>query len=87
MSQQNAQRGQDIFEESPVFKILLGKGKIELVNLKYIKENMHKKKKTVSATDEALNKILVPAHIKANDAVSNSYKNSNEAIEIMVEGD
>ncbi len=50
----------DILEESMHYKNLLAKRKIEIVDIDYVKKNMHKKKQSTSAAEVELNRILIP---------------------------
>lgn len=50
--------GEDVLSESRHFKVLLAKGKVEVVNENFVKRNAHKSKKR-SAADAALDAILI----------------------------
>ncbi len=79
--------GQDNLDESQFYQHMLAKGKIEVVDELYVKKNIHKKKKKISPAEQALNAILIPAHIKAEVAADGGYQSGGGggAIEIMVE--
>ncbi len=78
-------------EESYGFKVLLGKGKIEIVDERFYQANKHKAKKKVSPAQMSLDSILVPADIKAatmsSSASSNWDADTDEggALEILAE--
>jgi len=79
--------GEDVLEESNHFKVLLGKGKIEVVDAEFVKKNIHKRKHKFSPSEAALNAILVPADIKAEVAASNGGTHgSGDIPEFLVEG-
>ncbi len=85
--------GFDALEESVHYKILLKQGKIEVVGYEYVKKHYGKKKKMVSASDAALNKILIPnsthgsaeAVAAAGGIGGDSNASPNDPIEIFVE--
>lgn len=62
--------GEDVLDDSANFRWALAKGKIEIVDSNYVKENIHKKYKQVSPAEAALDSILVPADIKADAAAT-----------------
>ncbi len=79
--------GEDILEESNHFKVLLGQGKIEVVDSEFVKKNIHKQKQKSSPSEAALNAILVPSDIKAEIAASDGgIHGSGEIPEFLVEG-
>lgn len=81
--------GEDVLEESQNFKWALAKGKIEVVDSEYVKQNMHKQKNKVSPSEAALNAILVPANMKAEAAAGQGGVHGTAGLdipEIFVEG-
>lgn len=79
--------GEDLLTESNHFKVLLAKGKIELVPESYVVANKHKLQKKKSPYQAALDAILVPTHIKAEAAASGDWDSDHSiATEIMIEG-
>lgn len=60
--------GMDVLEESKHFKIALSKGKIKISPESYVKQNIHKKTTKISPSEAALDKILIPAYMKAEEA-------------------
>lgn len=78
---------EDAIENSNNYRFALAKGKIEIVDGEYVKQNIHKQNKYVSPSEASLNAILVPAHIKAESVISGAYNHSPDiAQEILVEG-
>lgn len=82
--------GQEVLNNSRKYKHLLEKNKITIADQQYY--NKYKNKtKTASATEEELNKILLPSGVKAEDFVSgnkgksSNYNNYDSVIEIDVE--
>lgn len=57
----------DNIEDNALFKSLLRTRKIEIVDSDYVRKNMHKANRKLSPADAALNKILVPVGINAED--------------------
>ncbi len=80
--------GEDVFDESNILKVLIGKGQLEVVGEDFVQANKHKGAKKKSPAEQALDAILVPAHIKAEAAASTGglEHGGPGAIEIMVEG-
>lgn len=82
--------GYDVLENSVFFRILKNKGKIEIVDQKYVDENKHKNILKKSPAQDALDSILVPAGIKAHTAAemteSKKVFNNSGPIEIEIEG-
>lgn len=83
--------GFDALEESSNYKYLLAKGKIEVVGYDYVKKH-YNKKKTVSAADAALNKILIKGDthgtaeaVAAAGGIGDENTSSSDPIEIIVE--
>jgi hypothetical protein len=86
--------GFDALEESLHYKILLKQGKIEVVGYDYVKKN-YGKKKSVSASDAALEKILIKGDTRGTaESVaaaggigedSNILASPSDPIEIFVE--
>ena len=79
--------GKEAFDDSPQFRFLINKNKIEVVDHAWVKENAHKKSKKISPSEAALNKILVPADIKAEAAAEAGgiQYASNSSIEVIVD--
>ncbi len=85
--------GFDALEESIHYKILLKKGKIEVVGYDYVKKHYGKKKKMVSAFDAALERILIKGDthgtaeaVAASGGIGgDSNISPNDPIEILVE--
>lgn len=81
--------GEDVLDESQNFKWAVAKGKIEVVDSEYVKQNMHKQKNKVSPSEAALNAILVPANMKAEAAAEQGGVHGTAGLdipEIFVEG-
>ena len=80
--------GEEALMDSSHFKVLLGKGKVEIVPESYVQANKHKQKSKVSPAQAALDAILVPADVKAEAAASGGWAASpgDEAPEILIEG-
>lgn len=78
--------GQDVLESSAHYRIAIKQKKIEVVNREYVNNNIHKQKQKISPSEAALNKILIPAHIKAEAAASQGgIHGDNDIHEILVE--
>lgn len=60
--------GEDVVENSPIFRNLVKKGRIEIVGEEYVRRHQHKIT-TPSPADAALDRILVPVGTKAEDVV------------------
>lgn len=52
--------GIETLESSPFYRVLLKRGKIEIVDETYVQQHKHKANVKVSPSEQALNKILVP---------------------------
>lgn len=83
--------GFDTLEESLHYKILLKQGKIEVVGYDYVKKH-YGKKKMVSASDAALDRILIKGDthgtaesVAAAGGIGNAGASSSDPIEIFVE--
>ncbi|MHA2281511.1 MAG: hypothetical protein ACXAC5_11710 [Promethearchaeota archaeon] len=80
--------GFEALEESPHFKLLLARGKIEVVGYEFVKKN-HGKKKQVSVADAALDAILIknghPGSAEAVAAAGGINASGANAIEFLVE--
>ena len=80
--------GFDALEESHQYRYLLGKGKIEVVDYEYVKKNQGKKK-IVSASDAALDAILIKQgsaeSVAAAGGIAAAATDYDGAIEILVE--
>lgn len=77
--------GIEALEQSSNFKWLEKKGRIEIVDAEYVKQNIHKKTKKVSPAEAALDAILVPHWKSAKDASSDGGLSSSDIPEIFVE--
>ena len=80
--------GFEILEKSHIYRYLLGKGKIEVVDYEYVKKNQGKKKQ-VSLADAALDSILIKddrmgaaADVAASGGLS---KSSSDTVEMLIE--
>ncbi len=60
--------GEETLKESVHFRTLQKKGKIEVVDDNYVKNNKHRMKQKTSPSEAALNAILIPPEIKAEAA-------------------
>lgn len=79
--------GQDVFDESPFARVLLAKKRIDVVGQDYVDTHKHKKKSKVSPAERALQEILVPIGMKAEDVAANGGLGGDDVvIPIMVEG-
>lgn len=87
--------GEDTLLESSHFKVLLGKGKVEIVPESYVNANKHKLRNKKSPYQAALDAILVPADVKAEVAASGDWNAGagdwnagagDIATEILIEG-
>ena len=84
--------GEDAIEESTLFKSLLAKGKIEVVDYEYVKKNKNKKHQA-SAMDAALDRIIVKddrsgsaENVAASGGIQSANQSQNsDVIEIFVE--
>jgi len=79
--------GFETLEESMHFKHLLGKGKIEVVGYEYVKKN-YGKKKTQSASDAALDRIIIKNDARGSAesiAAQGGIQGYSGAIEVFVE--
>ena len=76
--------GMDILEESNWIKVLLAKHKIEVVSDEYYEANKHKFKAKVSPTERALNDILVPVGMKAEDVADHGGLGGGEDVAIPI---
>lgn len=78
--------GEEILEESRLFKNLLAKGKIEVVDYEYVKKNQHKKHQK-SRRDVALDAIIVKDDRRgaAESAATAGGINDSDVIPIFVE--
>lgn len=81
--------GEEDFDESRIAKLLIKQGKIEKVDQSYYDSNKHKNKKHKSQHMQQLESILIPADMRAKEAVDRGllYNNdtSNDQIVIDVE--
>ncbi len=78
--------GEDILDESPFFRTLLAKGKLEVVGQAYVNQHKHKAHRRVSPTEAALDRILVPADMRAEVAAEMGGVNDhNVAIPIYID--
>lgn len=79
--------GEDVLDESSFFRTLLARGKLEVVGQAYVNENKHKTHRQVSPTEAALDRILVPADIRAEVAAERGgiHSNNNVAIPIYID--
>ena len=82
--------GEEVLNDSIFFRLLKKKGKVEIVDMEYVKKNAHKIKNKKSPAELALDRILIPSGIpgtagKVADAGGLGYAGGDEAIEIEVE--
>lgn len=79
--------GEDVLNESQFARILLAKGKIEVVDENYYQQHKHKFKTTKSPAEQQLDAILVPSGRRAADvAADGGMTGDNVAIPIYVNG-
>lgn len=84
--------GMEILDSSPFFRILIKKGKIEIVNETYVQQHKHKANVKISPAEQALDKILVKDGTpgmagKVADAGGQDYAGGDIAVPIIVTGE
>jgi len=82
--------GEDVLNNSIFFRLLVKKGKVEVVDAAYVKKNEHKIKTKKSPAELALDKILIPSGIpgtagKVADAGGLGYIGGDVSVEIEVD--
>lgn len=80
--------GEEELEASSHYRFAIAKGKLERVDAKFVKDNMHKFKQHTSPSEAALNAILVPAEIKVATVLSEGglRRGDDDIPEFLVEG-
>jgi len=80
--------GQDVLDESIHFRTVLAQGKVEVVDNDYLEQHKHKikgKNKGKTPTEASLDAILVPAHIKAEQAANEGGGSDDVAQTIYID--